>query len=215
MRAPYRAILGGVSEAAITRADDPRLDAFYRDVYLPAFAHQREPIEAWRAAFAGDAYAFRIVVSGDGDRLDGGVVFERYARSDVALITYLVVAPRARRTGLGDRLLARARAELAGAALVLGEVHDPAHAGDPAAAQARIAWFARRGARVLDVRYVQPDLGFGRDPHLRLIAFTDDVDVDGATLRGFVREFYEVVEGGIDADTEAMLASIPARVPAR
>lgn len=201
-------------EAAIRRADDPRLDAFYRDVYLPAFAHQREPIEAWRAAFAGDAYAFHVVVSAEGDRIDGGVVFERYPRSDVALITYLVVAAHARRAGLGERLLARARAELAGARLVVGEVHDPAHAGDPAAARARIAWFARRGGRVLDVRYVQPDLGFGRDPHLRLIAFTDEDFVDGATLAAFVREFYEVVEGGIDAATEAMLAAIPARVRA-
>jgi N-acetylglutamate synthase-like GNAT family acetyltransferase len=204
-----------VSEVTITRGDDPRLDAFYAQVYLPAFAHQREPIEAWRAALAGAAYDFTLIVDEHDGRIDGGIVFERYPRSGCALLTYLVVAPHARRTGLGARLLARARADVAGARLVLGEVHDPAHADDPAAARARIAWFARRGARVVDVRYVQPDLGFGRDPHLRLIAFTDGDALDGAALRAFLREFYEVVEGAIDADTEAMLAAIAPRVSLR
>jgi hypothetical protein len=98
---------------------------------------------------------------------------------------------------------------------VLGEVHDPAHADDPAVAHARIAWFARRGARVVEARYVQPDLGFGRDPHLKLIAFTDAATLDGGALRAFLREFHEIVEGAIDADTEAWLAAIAPRVSLR
>jgi hypothetical protein len=43
---------------------------------------------------------------------------------------------------------------------------------------------------------VQPDLGFGRDPHLRLIAFDPPPVIDGAVLRAFLTEFYRVVEGG-------------------
>ena len=201
-------------EAVIGADDDELLDAFYADVYLPAFAHQREPIEAWRAALRGAGYAFTIVIAGDdlrgsGRRIDGGVVFERYPHSGGAIITYLVVAPHARGGGLGARLLARAREGLRDATIVVAEVHTPDTDDD----RARIAWFARRGAGVVDARYVQPDLGYGRDARLRLIAFTDGApSLDGGALRAFLREFYETIEGAIDAETEAMLASIGPRV---
>ena len=207
-------------EVTLGPDDGELLAAFYEDVYLGAFAHQREPIEAWQRALAGgEPYAWSVIVAGDAlrdparRRIDGGIVFERYPRSGCGLVTYLVVAPHARRGGLGARLLARAREALAGAPLVLGEVHVP----DSDEARARIAWFARRGARVLDVRYVQPDLGYGRDHLLKMIAFFDgapppELDVDGDALARFLREFYETVEGAIDADTEQMLASIGPRV---
>ena len=207
-----------MTEIALGPGDTELLAAFYDDVYLAAFAHQREPLAAWRSALAGhEPYAWSVVVAGDAlrdparRRIDGGIVFERYPRSGCGLVTYLVVAPHARNGGLGERLLARARAALAGAPLVLGEVHVP----DSDEARARIAWFARRGAGVLDVRYVQPDLGYGRDHQLRMIAFFDGAppaEIDGAPLVAFLREFYETVEGPIDADTEAMLAAIGPRV---
>ena len=198
--------------------DDELLGAFYAEVYLPAFAHQREPIEAWRSALRGAGYAFTIVIAGDDlhdrsrRRIDGGVVFERYPSSGGAIITYLVVAPHARGTGLGARLLTRARESLREATIVVAEVHTPDSDED----RARIAWFARHGAGVIDVRYVQPDLGYGRDPRLHLIAFTDGMpEASGGALRAFLREFYETIEGAIDADTEAMLASIGPRVRVR
>ncbi len=201
-------------EVVIGAADDELPAAFYADVYLPAFAHQREPLEAWRQALRGAGYALTIVIAGEDlhdrsrRRIDGGVVFERYPRSGGAIITYLVVAPHARGGGLGARLLHRAREALRDATIVVAEVHTP----DTDEDRARIAWFARRGAGVIDVRYVQPDLGYGRDPRLQLIAFTDGEDsIDGAALRAFLREFYETIEGAIDADTEAMLASIGPR----
>jgi hypothetical protein len=210
-----------MTEIALGPDDGELLAAFYDDVYLREFAHQREPLEAWRRALAGgEPYAWSIIVAGDAlrdparRRIDGGIVFERYPRSGCGLVTYLVVAPHARKGGLGARLLARAREALAGAPLVLGEVHVP----DSDEARARIAWFARRGGRVLDVRYVQPDLGYGRDRLLHLIAFFDGAppaEVDCAPLAAFLREFYETVEGAIDADTEAMLASIGPRVLVR
>jgi GNAT superfamily N-acetyltransferase len=205
-------------EVVIAAADDELLRSFYDDVYLPAFAHQREPIEAWQRALRGAEYAFTIVVSGEDlhdrsrRRIDGGVVFERYPRSGGAIITYLVVAPHARGTGLGARLLTRARESLTKSTIVVAEVHTP----DTDEDRARIAWFARRGAGVIDVRYVQPDLGFGRDARLHLIAFTDgEPSLDGGALQAFLREFYETIEGAIDADTEAMLASIGPRVRVR
>jgi GNAT superfamily N-acetyltransferase len=209
-------------DVVIGREDADLLGAFYRDVYLPAFAHQREPLEAWLAQQTAErpSYSQTIVIAGEAlrdpraRRIDAGVIYERYPRSACGLITYLVVAPHARRGGLGARLLARARDDLRarGARLVLGEVHDPAHAPDADAARARIAWFAKQGARVVDVRYVQPDLGagLGRDRHLKMIAFSEVVD--GAALRAFLAEFYDVVEGAgasADAEVAAMIAAIP------
>jgi hypothetical protein len=137
------------------------------------------------------------------------VVCERYPESGCGLVTYLVVAPHARRRGLGRALLARARETVGEAALVLGEISDPRGGGD-AAAWDRLERFQRWGARALDVRYVQPDLGDGRDRRLILVAFDPPPVVDGAVLRGFLREFYRVVEGK-DPDGE-MLASVSDRV---
>lgn len=202
----------------VTPRDGALLEAFYENVYLPAFAHQREPLAAWRAALAGDApYAISIVLAHPGDRPDpiaGGIVFERYPASDCALLTYLVVAPAARRRGLGGALLDVARREVAGAALVLGEVTDPRRTGAPGDWD-RLHRLQRWGARVLDVAYVQPDLGAGRDRSLALVAFTDQPAIDGARLAAFLREFYGVVEGALDDELRAIVDAVPPRVAAR
>lgn len=98
------------------------LRAFHDDVYLPEFAHQREPFDAWVTALRGDApYHLTALVATD----DAGVVAERYPRSGCGLVTYLAVAPRGRGAGLGGRLLHDARAALAPVHLVLGEISDP------------------------------------------------------------------------------------------
>lgn len=205
--------------------DLPLLARFYDELYLPAFAHQREPREVWEArlADAGAPYRLMITVAGaDLDdaraaRLDGGVACEWYPRSRCGLVTYLVVAPGARRGGLGRRLLDDARAALAAhaaatgaeVAAVFGEVADPEASDDPEAA-ARLARFRRWGARLVDARYVQPALGAGltRDRHLRLIAFDPPgARLDGAVLAGFLREFYAVTEGG-DPDADRELAAV-------
>jgi GNAT superfamily N-acetyltransferase len=206
--------------------DEPLLDAFYADLYLPAFAHQREPVEAWKRQL-WEARELELVITIVGAdlrratrRIDAGIVAERYPRSGCGFLTYLVVAPHARNAGLGRNLLEDARARLATTcALVLAEVSDPRTAGDPATARQRIDRFQRWGARVLDVPYVQPDLGagLGRDRRLRLLAFFDPAQppppaVDGAALRSFLRELYDLTEGP-SSDPEPPLASIPLRVP--
>jgi GNAT superfamily N-acetyltransferase len=193
-------------------AHEELLAAFYDELYLPAFAHQREPLETWQAqlrARRDEPYALRIFVEGEElldparRRLVGGIVWERYPKSGCVFLTYMVVAPAARRRGLGQALLGHARAafdDAGGAALVLGEVADPRAVDDPDA-WSRLERFERWGARVLDVRYVQPDLGFGRDRHLLLVAFDPPPRVDGARVRAWVEELYDVVEGGPpDAD---------------
>ena len=144
----------------------------------------------------------------DGEEILGGICFERYPKSGVGFATYMVVAPRARKQGLGEQLLRGAVDELGG--LVLGEVNDPGKTGE----WARLERFQRWGARVLDARYVQPSLGPGltRDRGLVLIALAGKEPLpptlDGARVRAFVEELYEVTEGGPVDDAVA----IPDRV---
>jgi hypothetical protein len=96
-------------------------------------------------------------------------------------------------------------------------VSDPAAGGDPEAAR-RLAWFRRLGARVLEVPYVQPDLGagLGRDRHLLLLGLFDEpapASVDGARVSAFLRGLYAATEGPADDDeVRAMHAAIGARV---
>jgi GNAT superfamily N-acetyltransferase len=199
-------------------AHEELLDAFYRDLYLPAFAHQREPLEVWQARLRGEltgGYTLRILIEGEAlldparRRLDGGIVFEVYPESGCALLTYLVVAPAARRQGVGRGLLDRARAVVGDAALVLGEISDPRKHDDDAAWR-RLAQFQRWGGCALDVRYVQPDLGFGRNEDLVLVAFDPPPIVDGETLRTFLRELFVANEGR--APEPEILASVPDQV---
>lgn len=174
-------------------ADDPRLAAFHAGIYWDAFAAQHEPLAAWRASIASGLLRVRLAI--DDGEIVGGICFERYPRSGVGLVTYLVVAPAARGRGLGEQLLRDAVTALA-APLVLGEVNDPRVHG---AGEERLARFERWGARVLDVRYIQPALGPGlvRDRGLVLIAFAPLPDaVDGALVRAFVEELYAATEGG-------------------
>ena len=197
----------------VTVTPDPAherlLDAFYRGIYLDAFEAQREPLDVWKRALRGELpYRQTIRLALDGGEVVAGIAYERYPRSGCGLVTYMVVAPRARRTGLGKRLQTEAAAELfaGGAAAVFGEVDDPRPLrGEPAGvAWTRLERNQRWGARVLGMpaRYVQPALGPGlqRDRGLVLIALAGaaplPADLDGAIPRGFVEELYAVTEGG-------------------
>jgi GNAT superfamily N-acetyltransferase len=208
------------------RAHEPLLARFYDEVYLPEFSHQREPLDTWRAQLWGAApapYDLAITLALTGAdlasaRLDGGIVAELYPESRCAILTYMVVAPHARRAGLGRALLDDTRRALVarGARAVFAEVST----SDAAEARDRLARFQRWGARVEDHPYVQPDLGFGRDRALRLIAFepADAPTLAGETLRAFLGEFYAVTEHADptrDAELAPLLASIPDQVPLR
>jgi GNAT superfamily N-acetyltransferase len=200
-------------------AHERLLDAFYAGIYLDAFAAQREPLDVWKRALRGELpYRQTIRLALAGDRIAGGISYELYPESRCGLVTYNVVAPGARRTGLGRRLLEGATAELfaAGARAVLGEVVDPRRPSrprrpgapdDPHAEPAEASWARlernqRWGARVLAARYVQPALGPGlsRDRGLVLIALPGPsplpATMDGAIPRAFVAELYAITEGG-------------------
>ncbi|HET9621848.1 MAG TPA: GNAT family N-acetyltransferase [Kofleriaceae bacterium] len=213
------------------RAHEAVLDEFHRGIYWDAFAAQQEPLAVWkRALWHGDG-AFELTIRlagralGDPARREllGGIAYERYPRSGCGLITYMVIAPAARRRGLGRRLQDEAARALfaTGAPAVFGEVNDPRRRGagvdEPAVDMWRRlernqAW----GARVVDTPYVQPALapGLARDHGLCLIALSGGqplpAHMAGAIVRDFVVELYETTEGG--APDPALLAAIPERV---
>ena len=180
-------------------ATDEELLAFHRGIYQDAFAAQHEPVDIWQRARRDElGYELRVRIAVEDRTIVGGIAVERYPRSNCGLLTYVVVAPHARGKGLGRALIDDARA-LFDVAAVFGEVNDPrTQTREPReVAEARLARFVRWGARVVDVRYVQPSLGPGlpRDETLLLIAFDDRDGLDGAIVRAFVEELYAVTEG--------------------
>jgi len=211
--------------------DEALLEEFHRGIYWEAFEAQQEPIAVWKRALwgGGSPYELTIRIAGRALRdrarreILGGIAFERYPRSGCGLITYMVIAPAARRQGLGKRLQRDAARTLfaAGAPAVFGEVNDPRRAGDGVAEPPEAMW--RRlernqawGARVVDVRYVQPALadGLARDHGLCLIALAGGAPLAptmaGEIVRAFVDELYAITEGR--APDHALVAAIPDRI---
>jgi GNAT superfamily N-acetyltransferase len=211
--------------------DEALLDEFHGGIYWDDFADQQEPLDVWKRALWSGASPYKLTIRIAGralrDRarreLVGGIAFEHYPRSGCGLVTYMVIAPVARRQGLGRRLQREAAHALfaAGAPAVFGEVNDPRLAGAGVDEPLESMW--RRlernqvwGARVLDVRYVQPALapGLARDHGLCLIALAGEQPLPpampGAIVRDFVHELYAVTEG-VAPDHE-VLAGIPEQV---
>ena len=108
---------------------------------------------------------------------------------------------------------------------MFGELNDPRRSGEGVDEPVHEMW--RRlernqawGARVVDVRYVQPALapGLARDHGLCLIALSGGLSggrslpptMSGATVRDFVAELYAVTEG--HAPDPGTLELIPERV---
>ncbi len=211
--------------------DEELLDEFHRGIYWDDFAEQQEPVAIWKRALWGGTSPYELTIRIAGrvlrDRhrreIMGGIAFERYPRSGCGLVTYMVIAPVARRRGLGRRLQRAAAATLfaAGAPAVFGEVNDPRRAGEGVDEPLDVMW--RRlernqawGARVVAVRYVQPALapGLARDGGLCLIALADATPLPatmaGTVVRNFIDELYAITEGA--APDRELLEAIPARV---
>jgi GNAT superfamily N-acetyltransferase len=214
-----------------THDDEGILDEFHSGIYWDDFAEQQEPVAVWKRALWGGAspYELTIRIAGRGLRdrtrreILGGIAFERYPRSGCGLITYMVIAPAARRHGLGKRLQREAADALfaGGAPAVFGEVNDPRRIGEGVDESLDAMW--RRlernqawGARVVDVRYVQPALapGLARDRGLCLIALSGahplPSTMSGRLVRDFVDELYTITEGA--APEPELLAAIPEQI---
>jgi GNAT superfamily N-acetyltransferase len=219
------------TEPASSRAirdpqDEPLLDAFYRGLYLDAFAHQREELALWKQRLWSDAAPYELAIRIVGRSLDSprpeihaGIVYERYRRSSCGLVTYLVVAPEHQRKGLGQALLSDAIADLASAhGYVFAEVSDPTRV-EPRAADAawrRVELFQRWGARAVDAKYIQPrlDPSKARDRALRLLAFSDQPCVHGEVVARFLDELFAITEGcEPDAEVSELVAALRGPIP--
>ena len=163
----------------------------------------------------GSARAFVRYVDDDRAAI---AVTHRVERDDVELLSYLAVGQRWRGTGIGGALLDDLIDEAAGASaprVLLAEIeqaHQPAGRtpwGDPAR---RYTFYARHGARVLELPYFQPALrpGFGRVRGMLLLALhvddrllTPDGRLRSAPLAEFLRLNLEHCEGAPPTDAEA------------
>ena len=180
----------------IGTATDQQLAAFHAGIYWDAFAAQHEPLDVWRRARRGELpYELWVRLALDDTGITGGICFERYPATGCGLLTYMVVAPHARGQGLGKALIDDALGVLADAPAVYGEVNDPAtQTREPVdVAQRRLAMFERWGARVVELRYVQPALapGLVPDETLRLIAWRD---TDPVLAARFVDELRRAIQ---------------------
>lgn len=219
---------------------DPSLLARFVQLYAYIFSDpkQRENPRLWPPRLWGvppepEPLLHVLLARGADDVILGGAVCEYYRESSCGLLTYLLVAEQARGTGIG-RALTRAAlsalrddAERHGAALhaVFAEAEDPRATDDPARRAyrtARLTLLAKLGAALVDVRFVQPDLGdgAGRERGLVLLSLTIGAQaaLPGNVLGAFMHEFYRslgVLAPEQDADFRAMAPQFAATVPVR
>jgi GNAT superfamily N-acetyltransferase len=214
------------------------LDAFYEQIYLPAFpiVSEREDPQLWRRRLWGGERLIELhgLIAGhhlnDRERrqIAGGVLFRYLPVSCSGLIDYVVVAPGFQRQGLGRWFMDQAKAALErvtkdrGSELVavFMEVNDPrrvSESGDSMNPWARIRFFQGWGAKVLDVPYVQPELlpGQGRARDMVLLAVlprqTDPPSLSARAVIEFVHEEYRaygVSNPEMDADCQASVNAI-------
>ena len=214
------------------------LDAFYHQVYLPAFpiVSEREDPRLWRRRLWGgkDPAELHGLIAGhnlnDRERrqIAGGILFRYLPVSCSGLIDYVVVGPGFKRQGLGRWFLDQAKAALEKVAkdrgcellAVFMEVNDPRRvpeSEDSMNPWARIRFFQGWGAKILDVPYVQPELlpGQGRAREMVLLAAlprqTDPHFIPARTVVEFVYEEYRaygVSNPEMDADCQALVKAI-------
>lgn len=204
--------------------DSPLLDTVYEELLVPHFPPEEmvTPAELRAGLEAGVLWISAAVTEG---RPVGAAVAEWSPHSRVLLLAYMAVRPQARSSGIGGALMAAIHGDWQDRVrplLTLAEIEHPAaHAphpdhGDPAA---RMRFYARHGARALDIPYFQPALrpGAARVPGMVLAVLTtapelaDAHVVPAEPVRDFMTEYFEQTEGGVPEDpaTVAMFAAMP------
>ncbi len=218
---------GGPSDptSVVDLADRPDaallLDQLYREILVPSFRKDElDPLATISEALEVSPRRVDVAAArGLSGEILGAMICEWDPSSRVYLLSYLAARPGVRGRGVGTCLMrhlpewSRARRAL----VTLAEVDDPRrHAvdgfiGDPLA---RLSFYERFGARVLDVPYFQPSLTTGgRRAHgMLLLAFDvdDEVLVAGPVpaLRGdvlgrFLRGYFADSEGAAKPDVTA------------
>lgn len=168
----------------LTTADE--LERVYRTILEPSFPPEELVSlgELVAAVDAGHATAWALTADGDPVAI---AVLEQPAPG-IELLLYLAARADQRGTGAGGRIMKNLLAGVRkrGAALLLAEVEHPAHHdahpahGDP---EARLRFYSRYGARIVDVPYFQAPVSPENTPvyGMLLLAFEVDpaLDIDG------------------------------------
>lgn len=207
---------------SITRLESAgtQLDELYREVFEPSFRSDElcglESLRALVDLGRGDCW---VTLSADGQVL-GGLLGEWDPEPGVMLLSWIAIRPGWRGAGIGTPMLEAALASWKvrfGPCLILSEVEDPAHHpvdeahGDPVA---RLAFYTRRGARILDLPYFQAALGPGRQRVDQLLLLVLHVDpkfagpepntVSGDAMRTYIELYQQACEGAVATDPQAM-----------
>jgi GNAT superfamily N-acetyltransferase len=193
--------------------DSPLLDVVYDELLVPAFpAHELvTPAELRAGLESGLLWISAVVREG---RPDGAAIAEWSPQSGVLLLGYMVVRQDLRSSGIGGALMAELLTgwqERVHPLLTLAEIEHPAvHTpdGEHGDQVARLRFYARHGARVLDLPYFQPSLrpGSARVPGMLLGVLAtapelaDAAAVPSEPLRIFMTEYFEQTEGRVPDD---------------
>jgi GNAT superfamily N-acetyltransferase len=198
------------------------LEIFYDEILAPSFG-SAELVERAEllAELADDASVTRGAIAYDeAGLIIGGIVGDWFAASRVMLISYLAARRGLRGHGIGGQLLVEvlpAWTSWFGALLIVAEVENPQFFqsdedhGDP---EARLRFYARWGAKIVDIPYFQPALSPEqprvRDLFLMVLAadqsvLREDNRVDAETVRSFIDEYLTGSEGDVDDDEVRVL----------
>jgi GNAT superfamily N-acetyltransferase len=206
------------------------LKRFDAELFRPAFPDDdiREDPQVWLDLMASDPGSPMPVVTpliamGVGEKILGGIVIEYYRAAKAAFLTYIVIAPDARRKGLGAELaLAAVEAVrvLNGGTVppVFAEAERPEDADDAEEtlhARARLEILSRMGAVRAALDYVQPPLAPGLGyRRLHLLAakptLADSASAPSAQVRAFLEELYRAL--GHDPATDPEFAKMAKRL---
>jgi GNAT superfamily N-acetyltransferase len=206
----------------------PLLSSVYLRVLVPSFdRNELLPISAISDGIEGGATSAAAVLDEAGYP-HAAIVAEWDDRSRVLLLSYMAVIPGSRGMGVGGRLYEEMMAEWRTAyrpCLIVAEVDRPdcfevddAY-GDPSA---RLRFYGRYGARVLDLPYFQPQLTASRSRVYGMVLLALHVDselrgpdgdstVAGHALRTFLEDYLAVEEDPKDSgQADALLRALDA-----
>lgn len=204
------------------------LQQVYNELYLTCFTDldEQEDLEQYRSRLFDPQLpepnpethflvAGENLISTGPNQIFGLMIFEFYRQSSCGLLTYIAVSPAMRGCGLGRTLMNKAREILKarctqGLKAIFGETHDPAKVDaskDAMSPHQRIEVMKRLGAKLVPIRYVQPELRPKADRSRKLLFISFPLSQNEPLLSSsvidFLDEFYRalgVADPQVDVD---------------
>ena len=213
--------------AANRAAEEARLDHFKLQIYRPAFPdrNEREPFDVILSRLSQGAQveacpSSYILFALEGDEVLGGAIYDWYPSCGAMELIYLAVDEQHRRKGVGRSLMLDGTALLRDHLATEGgkmealyfETNDPSLSDvvDSMDSAERVRCFARWGAKLIHIDYVQPPLTPQAEAveHLMLATlpqFSDsETSLSAEALSAFLKEFYR----GLDAAESPFLGQM-------